>query len=181
MIIGIAGTLGAGKGTVVKYLIETRGFKHFSARKFLLDEIARRQLPTARDNMSAVANDLRAMHGPGYIVEQLFLQAEAAGGDAVIESVHAVGEAEFLRTHGARLWGVDADIETRYERIVKRESETDHVSFEKFVEDNDREIASDDPNRHNIRKVIDMADQVFLNNGTPEALFQQVEIALGGA
>lgn len=178
MIIGITGTLGAGKGTVVKYLIEQRGFKHYSARKFLTEEIARRGLPVVRDTMSVVANDLRATHGPWYIAEQLLAQVEASGGDAVIESLHAVGEARFLREHGAQIWGVDANIQKRYERIVKRDSETDHVTFEKFVEDNHREISSVDPAKHNIRKVIEMADTVFFNDGTQEELFAQVEKAL---
>lgn len=178
MIIGITGTLGAGKGTVVSYLVKTRGFSHHSARTFLLAEIARRGLPTARDNMSMVANDLRAKNGASYIIEQLYVQAMAVGGDAVIESLHEVAGAEFLKAHGAQVWGVDADIKTRYERILKRESETDHVSFEKFVEDNNREIASDDPKKHNIRKVIEMADIKLTNDGTPEELFAQVEAAL---
>lgn len=38
IIIGITGTLGAGKGTVVEYL-KTKGFKHFSVREFLTQEI----------------------------------------------------------------------------------------------------------------------------------------------
>lgn len=179
MIIGIAGTLGAGKGTVVKHLTEARGYKHYSVRKFLLDEIARRGMPTTvRDNMSIVGNDLRAKHGSSYIFEQLFKQAHEAGGDAVLESVHTMGEADFLRSQGAQIWGVDADIKIRYERILKRESETDHVTFEKFLEDNNREIANDDPARHNIRKVIDSADVKLTNNGTQEELFQQVDRAL---
>ena len=179
MIIGIAGTLGAGKGTVVKYLLETRGFRHYSARKFLLTEITRRDLPAAvRDNMSLVANDLRSKYGAGYIIEQLFEQAQKAGGDAVIESLHTQSEAEFLKSNKALVLGVDADIKTRYERILKRESETDHVTFEKFLEDNKREIASDDPKKHNIQKVIDMADVKLTNNGTPEELFLQVEETL---
>ena len=30
LIIGITGTIGAGKGTIVKYLIDKYKFKHFS-------------------------------------------------------------------------------------------------------------------------------------------------------
>ena len=39
VIIGITGTLGAGKGTIVDYLKEERGFLHFSARQFIIEEI----------------------------------------------------------------------------------------------------------------------------------------------
>ena len=177
MIIGITGTLGAGKGTVVEYL-KTKGFRHFSARAFFTEEVEKRRLPVNRDSMTMVANDLRATHGPGYFAETAVARAQAEGGDVVIESIRAIGEAEYLKTHGALLWAVDADIKTRYERITLRASETDTVSFDKFVSDEEREFANTDPVKQNIAGVIKMADAVFSNNGTEAELFAQVEEAL---
>jgi dephospho-CoA kinase len=132
MIIGITGTNGAGKGTVVDYLLE-RGFKHYSARQVFLDEIARRGLIPDRSVIIDVANDLRATHGAAYVIETLLAQAEAVGGDAVIESIREVPGAELLKTRGALLLGVDADPRLRYERAVKRSSETDQVDFDTFI------------------------------------------------
>ena len=40
--IGITGTLGAGKGTIVDYLIKNRGFVLYSVRSFITEEINRR-------------------------------------------------------------------------------------------------------------------------------------------
>ena len=42
IIIGITGTLGAGKGTIVDYLCKKRGFLHYSVREFLVEEIKNR-------------------------------------------------------------------------------------------------------------------------------------------
>ena len=39
IVIGITGTIGAGKGTIVEYLVEKKGFLHFSVREFLLKKI----------------------------------------------------------------------------------------------------------------------------------------------
>ena len=39
IIIGITGTLGAGKGTIVDYLVQEKGFKHYSVRNYLIKEI----------------------------------------------------------------------------------------------------------------------------------------------
>ncbi|SRR6266404_5196152 len=178
MIIGITGTLGAGKGTVVKYLVKTRGFRHFSVRDFLNKEIDAQGLEHNRDVMLQVANELRASHGPGYIAEQLMLQAKEYGKDSVIESVRSLGEAEYLKKEGALLWAVDADIQTRYERIVKRMSETDKVSLEKFKADEAREFANTDPSKPNIQAVMRMSDSTLLNVSTPEELHEQVESAL---
>ena len=178
MIIGITGTLGAGKGTVVEYLVREKGFEHFSVRDFLNKEIARRGMVSNRDAMTEVANDLRAAFGSGYITEQLLEHARGGGRDAVLESIRSVGEAQFLKSLGAALWAVDADISKRYERIAKRQSETDKISFEKFKSDEKREWENEDISKQNLKAVIAAADTVLTNNGGLEDLYQQVEVAL---
>src|SRR3569623_560327 len=117
MIIGITGTLGAGKGTVVEYL-KTKGFRHFSARNFFIEEINRRGLPVNRDTMTLVADDLRRQHGPGYFTEETLKRIEGEDADYVIESIRSLGEAQYLKSKGAILWAVDADIKKRFERIT---------------------------------------------------------------
>lgn len=178
MIVGVTGTLGAGKGTVVEYLVATKGFTHYSVRGFLIEELTRRGLPINRDTMTATANDLRAQHGSGYISEQLLARAQREGGNAVIESIRSIGEAQHLKENGALLFAVDADQKVRYERAILRGSETDHISFGKFVADEDREFANTDPTKQNISGVMKLADAIFQNNGTKEELFEQVEAAL---
>jgi len=178
MIIGITGTLGAGKGTIGEYLATKYGFNYFSARDVWNEEIARRGLPSNRDTMTATANDLRAQHGSHYFAEGALARAQKLGGNAVFESIRTIGEAEYLKSHGALLWAVDADINKRYERIMLRASETDKVSFEKFVADEEREMRSDDPNKQNLAAVRNLADHIFYNNGTQEELFKQVEEVL---
>jgi dephospho-CoA kinase len=114
------------------------------------------------------------------VVENLLAQAQAEGGDAVLESIRTPSEAEFLRSHGAQLWAVDADQKIRYERIFKRASETDHISFEKFQEDEAREMHNTDPAKQSIASVMQQANHTFHNNGTQEELFAQVEAVLQG-
>ncbi len=174
MIIGLTGTLGAGKGTVADYLIE-KGFKHHSVREFLIEEIKRRGMPVNRDSMVIVANDLRANHSPSYIVEELYKQAKQHGGNAIIESIRALGEAEAIKNLGGKMFAVDADQKLRYERITARASETDHVSFEEFKQNEDREMTSTDPNKQNLSKCISMADHVLNNNSTIEELKKEVD------
>ena len=179
-IIGITGTLGAGKGTIVDYLISHYGFKHYSVRGYLIEEALKRGMELNRDTYVVVANDLRATYGPSYITDQLYLQAAENGDNAVIESIRTPGEVDSLRKHEHfLLFGVDADPEIRYERVVNRASETDQISFETFIENEQREMSSTDPNHQNIGKCMQMADHVFLNNGDFQDLYQQVEQVLG--
>jgi len=170
MIIGVTGTNGAGKGTVVDYLVSKKGFKHYSAREFIVEEVKRRGLPVNRDTITYTANDLRATYGPAYVVEELIKRTKADGGNVVIESIRTISEAEVLRKEGGFIFAVDADPHTRYERAVRRGSETDKVDFETFIAQEERELTSNDPNKQNVLGVVAMADYQLLNNGTLEEL-----------
>jgi len=178
IIIGITGTIGAGKGTIVDYLVKSKGFVHFSARIDVINkEIEKRGLPITRDNMVMVANDLRKSYGPSYVVEELFKLAEKSDSNCILESIRTVGEIESLRQKGKfYLFAIDADRKIRYDRIQKRgDIQSDNVSFEKFVEQEEKEMTSDDPNKQNLSKCIEMADYIFMNNGTLEELHYQVD------
>lgn len=179
MIIGITGTLGAGKGTVVKYLVENQGFKHMSARAFFQAQMEKEGVPVDRDTMIEFANSLRAKHGGDYVFRELFKQAEAEGGDVVIESLRTVGEAKALKENeDALLLAVDADQQLRYERIHGRGSPLDHVSFEKFIEQEKTEMHSEDEHKQNIAAVMAMADHTIYNDNDTEALFREVAAAV---
>ena len=179
IIIGITGTLGAGKGTVVEYLVGKKGFYHYSVRAFLLDEIRRRGIPENRDSMVVVANELRGMHGPSYVTDQLYRQAAVVGKDCIIESIRTRGEIDSLREKGIFfLFAVDADPLLRYERIVARSSETDRITYGTFLANEDREMSATDPNKQNLRACIRQADFVFNNDGSKEELFSEVEKTL---
>jgi dephospho-CoA kinase len=175
MIIGITGTIGAGKGTIVEYLV-SRGFKYYSARDYLIEKIKEMSLEINRDNMVIVGNELREKYGPSHIAEEMMKKATKDKKDAVIESIRAVGEIYSLRKNkDFLLFAVDADIKKRYERIVKRNKETDNVSFKKFCDDEKKEFTSNDPNKQNLKACIERSDYKFINNGTIEELHKQVE------
>ncbi|MHB1163509.1 MAG: AAA family ATPase [Minisyncoccota bacterium] len=174
MIIGITGTNGAGKGTIVSYL-ETKGFVHYSVRALIDEEISRRGLTVNRDTMRVVANDLRKTHHPAYLIEELFKRAEATGGDAVVESVRVLGEAQYLKDHGAFLIAVDAIRRLRYERMVRRGSETDHISYDTFCEQEDLEMNNSEPWNLNIFGVMQMADYTIMNISTPDDLPPRID------
>ena len=178
IVIGITGMLGAGKGTVVEYL-ETKGFKHYSASDFIVREIKKRGMPVDRDSMNVVGDDLRAIHGSGYVIESLYKEASASHGDAIIESIHTTGEVDALKgLPGFYLLAVDADPKVRYEHIRSRAGVKDNVSFEKFIADEEREIHSTDPGKHNLAGCVELADYKLANDGSVEELHAQVNQVL---
>jgi dephospho-CoA kinase len=179
IVIGITGTLGAGKGTIVEFLKEKYNFAHYSVRGYLIDEIRARGLEVNRDSMTLVANGLRAEHSPSFITDELYKKAIDNAKDCIIESIRTPGEVDSLKAKSDfYLFAVDADPKTRYERIKIRKSSTDNIDFETFMANEAREMNTTDPNKQNLSKCIEMADFKFNNNGDVENLHQEVENVL---
>lgn len=174
MILGITGSFGAGKGAVVEYLSK-KGFNHYSASGFLAEEIVRRNMPLNRDSMTVVANDLRATHGPSYIIDSLYMRAQEKGGNAIIESLRAVAEVRRIRELGGVVLGVDAPAELRYQRTRSRQSEKDDVTYEKWLAQEQAEMNPDDPTKQDIFGALAESDAVIQNEGTMEELHEKVE------
>lgn len=175
MILGIAGTLGSGKGTVVKYLKE-KGFVHYSVSGRLAEMVKEDGLPAVREHLSAQADKLAASYEGG-ILEVMHLQAKADGvSDYILESIHRESEAAYIRSIGGTILTVDADPKVRYERTHRRqESEKDNVTYEQFLEAIDREEKGEGNGLPNINAVIRGSEHTIMNDGTVEELHQKIE------
>lgn len=181
MILGLTGTIGAGKGAAVEHL-KSNGFTHYSVRDEITQEIERRGLPVDRPRMNQVGTDLRKEHGPAYFPE-LFMNRAAAAGvtDAVIESIRNPKEADYIKANGGFIIVIDADEKLRYERVMARKSPTDQVSFDEFRAQEAREMRSEDPSDPSymdMGAVIAMADATVRNEGTLEELGASIDAAL---
>jgi dephospho-CoA kinase len=177
MIIGITGTIGSGKGTVVS-LLKEKGFAHYSSSATLGELLAKRGLAKVRENLSPLATELQSTYGGGVVgmnyKEKYLVEAPE---NAIFEALHRVSEAKFIQSVGGIVIGVDADFSTRFDRISHRhEGEKDEVTFDDWkkqveIEENG---GGDSTRDNNIRAVLSIADVVIDNNGTPEDLAHQV-------
>lgn len=170
MIIGITGSFGAGKGTLVEILVTEKAFHHFSASGFITEEIVRRNLPVNRDSMTVVANDLRTQFGPSYIIDSLYERAKEHPGNVIIESLRAVAEVKRIKELGGYVIGIDAEPATRYARVLERNSVKDHVTFETWLAQEKTESNHDDEHKQNIFGALALSDVVFKNDGSLEEL-----------
>eukprot|EP00940_MAST-03C_sp_MAST-3C-sp2_P001948 g1948.t1 len=177
IVIGITGTIGAGKGTVVDYLKKKYGFEHYSARTFLYTLVDAKKMERNRDSLRLVANELRAKDGPAAVAIALFEEAKRVGKNAIIESIRTEGEIQSLRSRKLPfvLLAVDADPKIRYARITSRGSKTDDVSFEDWTEQERKEMTSKDPTKQNLSRCMELADVKILNNGTFEEFSKEID------
>ena len=177
MIIGITGTIGAGKGTVVKYL-EDKGFVHYSCSGILKEILKERGLQAVRENLSPLSDGLSEQYEGGVLFLAHKRAVEDGAENYILESIHRQEEADYVRKLGGIILGVDADIRKRYERtIIRGEGEKDDTTYERFLKNAEREDEGKG-GKPNIRAVLENADAVVMNNGSLEELHAQVEEAL---
>ena len=167
IILGITGTNGAGKGTVVEYLVKQKNL--------ISEEIERMGLPVNRENMIVVGNELREKYGADVIVERLMGRAMGERGNIIIESIRTLAEVKKIKEDGGILLAVDADQKLRYERNEKRGSNKDGISFEQFLDFEEKESQSVDSNKQNLVICRQEADYIVENNGSVEELHQKIE------
>jgi dephospho-CoA kinase len=175
IVIGITGTLGAGKGTVVEYLVNNKGFKHYSVSDYLKEILFRNNIDVNRTSLQDMGNNLRKRYGSNYITKKLFAKAIKEKSDAIIESIRNPSEARFIKENGGFLFAVNASPKIRYQRIKLRASEKDFVTFRQFREQEKKELENNDPNSQNLIACIKMADYKFNNNGAIKDLYDKVE------
>lgn len=174
-IIGITGTNGAGKGTVVEYLVKRYGFSHLSVSQYLKEKLEEKGEKTTREKLIEIANKIRKEKGADSIIKHLFKKAEKIGGKTIIESIRCPAEATFIKKEGGIILGVNAKAEIRYKRARKRGSEKDNVTFREFLELEKKELRNKDPQRQNIQRCLEMADFLIDNNKSKKFLYEQVE------
>lgn len=187
--IGVAGTNGSGKDSLMEFLADKYGYLFVSATDLLTAELKRRGDPADREHKAALSAEWRRQSGMGVIAQKAYetwqQQANAYKG-VVVGSLRHPGEVDVVHDfEGTVIW-VDADPKLRYNRIQRnaaargRASE-DLISFEEFLAQEEREMhPSGDAATLDMASVKERCD-IFMDNGSDDiALFQQsIEQKLG--
>lgn len=171
MIVGVVGTLAAGKSAVA-HILEGEGFTRISLSDLLREEAARRNLRDSRDVLYSIANEMREKYGPAALMQETLNRMQ--DGDHVVDSIRNLAEIEVLRSRGGVLIiGVDAEYDLRYRRAMERQAATgrdESASTEEEFRLRDEREDSEDAHRPQRRLVLQAADVVILNNGTQNEL-----------
>lgn len=171
LLIGLTGTLGAGKGTVAEYFIQ-KEFHYTSCSDYLRKELKKRGVPENVDNLKQLGDTLRKQHGPGFIAQELL---KSISGNTIVDSLRNPGEIETLRQHSNFiLIAVDAPIEIRYERIKQRKRAGDNVSFETFQEQEKKQLTGN-ASETQLGVCITMADFLIINDASVNELSSRLD------
>jgi dCMP deaminase len=174
MIIGLTGKNGSGKTAVCEYL-KSRGFAYRSLSDEIREEIQRRGRGIDRDTLIEVGNELRSEFGPGILAERIAADLENDQ-NYVIDSIRNPSEVDVFRKRSDfTLIGLESDPKMRFQRSKKRGRENAAQTFEQFLEEESRELDSDDPVRQQLNATERTADLVVTNNGTLKGLHRRLD------
>src|SRR5262245_15326427 len=173
MLIGLTGRNASGKGEVARYL-QRKSFYYYSLSDAIRDEIRSRGEDPTRERLIIVGNELRQRYGSNILAERVLAKIEDDK-HYVIDSIRNPAEVETFRTaKHFKLIRIEAPAETRFQRILKRQRESDPRTLEEFVALENREAEGDDTSQ-NLVKVELMADCMVTNDAAVEMLYRQID------
>lgn len=172
MIIGLSGTLGAGKDTVAQYLVQ-KGFQHLSLSDFVREEARRRKIGLDRDSLRELANIMVEKSG-GEILAKIAMSRKKKK-DLVLSSIRRIPEIDYLhKNKDFILIFVDAPIIIRYRRLRQRARVGDDtMSFKDFKAQEKLEMSGKSTQRLDLCKK--KADVLIDNSQTEKHLFKQID------
>jgi len=187
LIIGLAGTLNAGKDSLGDVLASEYGFLHMSTSD-MIRLMKKREFGDTPEALllrnDPFINKIRSERGPGFLVQAVHDDWVAAKkkypGGYVASAIRAIGEAEKIHELGGIIIFVDADPQIRYQRSQTRGRDANEKgrTFEEFMATEQSEIDVDpnDKSVQNLTAMKDMADIVIENNHDSVEEFQKAAI-----
>ncbi len=173
IVLGLAGEMASGKGTVSEHLAKTCNTSQHRFSTMLRDVLDRLHLEQSRDNLQHLSTMIRKTYGEDTLAR---VMAEDVKNDdsevVVVDGVRRLDDIKYLKELPEfKLVYIDVDLATRYERIIQRDENIDDQgkTFEQFVEESKSEAELQ------IAGLKEFADIVIDNNGTVDELHAQVD------
>jgi dephospho-CoA kinase len=177
-VVGITGTIAAGRGNVKEILMKKFPCYQVKISDIIRAEFERKKQTFNRTTLQEMGNDMRKTYGP-HIFALLAIEYLPRDKDMIIiEGIRNPGEINYLKKNFGEkffLIGVDAPQQIRFERIKENGKYNDPKVFEEFVVLDEREQGKDEPEWGlQVRKCIEQANFVIMNDGTLDQLTEKV-------
>lgn len=172
MIIGLTGSMGCGKGEVVK-ILQKEGFDYITLSSMVREEARKRGVPEEREKLMEIGNFMRSEDGAGVLASRAIEKIKASDCDKwIIDGIRNPAEiAELRKGKDVHIVAVNAGRDVLVERIFRRSRQSDPDVYAEIISRIERELGkgeSDDGQQ--VAKCINDADIVIDNEGTLEEL-----------
>ena len=173
IILGIAGEIASGKGTVAKYIKEEKSGSVHRFSTALRDVAKRMHLEESRENLQKISTIFRENFNDDILSEVIYHDAKADEHQIIIiDGVRRMADIAYLKNLvGFRLVYIEASMSKRYARIIGRGENSDDATktFAEFEKDHAREAEKQ------IKDLKNQANFVVNNEGTFSELYAQVD------
>ena len=178
-VVGLTGTLGSGKNTVKHFILRKFNCYHVTLSDIIRAEIEKKRGMLNRLTLQDIGNNMRKKYG-NHILALLAIEYLPRDKEMIIvDGIRNPGEAEYLKKKFGgdfKLIAIDAQTETRFERIKRRNDSKDPTTLEEFIELDKRDKGDGEPaHGQQVAACIRMADFKIENNGVPAQLEQETD------
>ncbi|TAK96590.1 hypothetical protein EPO05_01450 [Patescibacteria group bacterium] len=173
LVLGFTGEIASGKGTASKYVVEKYQAVSYRFSTMLRDLLKRMYLEDSRENMQKISTVLRQNFGEDIMAKVMFNDAkESQQNVVVIDGIRRLADITYLKELPEfKLVYIEATMEKRFERIVKRGENPDDQAktLEQFQRDHQAETELQ------IKDLKQYASAVIDNNGSQDELHSQID------
>lgn len=182
MIMGVAGTNASGKDSLADYLVK-KGFIKYSHSDVLREDLRAKNIPLIREALQNYGNEIRAKQGPDILTRRLKEKLKK-GKNYVITSIRNEAEVKsWQELSDFKLIWVDAPMELRFKRSMSRPKTGESINeqtFEDFKRLEMREWENDDPNKQQLKRCKELANETIINDSTIENFHKKIDKLIGG-
>jgi len=172
MIIGLTGSMGAGKGEVVK-ILDPLGFQYITLSQMVREEARKKGIPEEREKLMEVGNHMRQTEGAGVLGKRALQKIRGSENDKwVVDGIRNPAEIDALKEgQNVHIVGLQANRDLLVQRILKRGRESDPKIAEEVIARIQREWGKGEPPEgQQMERCMQKIDHLIVNEGTLEEL-----------
>lgn len=176
-VIGLIGTIGAGKDTVSDYIRDSYGYEVITMGDLVREVAKERGIEPNRENLTNIQKEHVEKYGGDFWIKKVVERIRSSGWKkAIINGIRRPVDAEVAKKAFGKdmiMVLVDADTKVRFSRLQKRGRVGDPRTLEEFHRQEQSEFE-----RFDFKRTLDYVEHTIRNNGTLEDLNKNTDALL---
>lgn len=175
MIIGLTGRIASGKASVAEFF-KKKGFEYYTVSQIVREVASKMDIPVMRESLQDVGDLIRKYEGTEGWIKRIIKRIDLTK-NSVIDSIRNPGEIEELRKFKKfYLISIDAPVDIRFERVLKKNKLSDPKSWKAFLKADERDFGENELGTgQQVGKCMEMADFYIMNDSTLNDLNLKIE------